>query len=386
MSKLNISFNDKNYNIDKSALSDTRTDFVSHLGTIAGEGLKIVVDGVVYNVDPTKLNDASSGLEALLDSLGGSAGGDTDILTAGLYQSGTNVMTTSWDELLSSGAITVKDGTLTKANSDVIVGHLVLPDDGSVTQLGSNAFYSCRGLTNITISNSVTSIKGYALGACSGLTSVTIPESVTSISDNAFYNCYKIVEVINKSSLPIALGQTAHGSVAYWAKEIHNGTTKIVNQNDYLFYTYDGVNYLLGYIGADTELILPETYNGQDYSIYNYAFNYCNKLTSITIPNIITVINVYTFTNCTGLANVTIGNGVIRIDEYAFSGCTGLTSVTIPNNVKSIGRRAFSGCKNLSEIYFTGTAKEWQTVPSGAHWNYNVPATYVQCSDSTVAL
>lgn len=75
MSKLNISFNDKNYNIDKSALSDTRTDFVSHLGTIAGEGLKIVVDGVVYNVDATKLNDASSSLEALLDSLGDPAGG-----------------------------------------------------------------------------------------------------------------------------------------------------------------------------------------------------------------------------------------------------------------------------------------------------------------------
>ena len=75
MSKLNISFNNKNYNIDKSALSDARTDFVSHLGTIAGEGLKIVVDGVVYNVDATKLNDAASSLEALLDSLGGSAGG-----------------------------------------------------------------------------------------------------------------------------------------------------------------------------------------------------------------------------------------------------------------------------------------------------------------------
>ena len=58
----------------------------------------------------------------------------------------------------------------------------------SVTSIGSNAFNSCTGLTEVTIPNSVTNIGGYAFFNC-GLTSITIPNSVTSIGDNAFNGC-----------------------------------------------------------------------------------------------------------------------------------------------------------------------------------------------------
>lgn len=77
MSKLNINFNNKNFEVSDSALSDARADFISHLGTIAGEGLKIVVNNTEYFVDPTKLNDASSSLETVLEGLSdaGGAGG-----------------------------------------------------------------------------------------------------------------------------------------------------------------------------------------------------------------------------------------------------------------------------------------------------------------------
>ena len=77
MSKLNINFNNKNYTVIKSALSEVRTDFISHLGTIAGEGLKLTVDGVEYSVDPTKLNDAMDNLAAVLDRLASGDNGDS---------------------------------------------------------------------------------------------------------------------------------------------------------------------------------------------------------------------------------------------------------------------------------------------------------------------
>ena len=65
----------------------------------------------------------------------------------------------------------------------------------SVTSIGSNAFSSCSGLTSVTIPNSVTSIGASAFSGCSGLTSVTIPNSVTSIGNTAFYECSGLTSV-----------------------------------------------------------------------------------------------------------------------------------------------------------------------------------------------
>ena len=71
----------------------------------------------------------------------------------------------------------------------------------SVTSIGNTAFYSCFGLTSVTIPNSVTSIGGGAFSSCSGLTSVTIPNSVTSIGGSAFYGCSGLTSVTIPNSV-----------------------------------------------------------------------------------------------------------------------------------------------------------------------------------------
>ena len=48
-----------------------------------------------------------------------------------------------------------------------------IPTDGSVTSIGKDAFYFCRGLTSVTIGGSVTSIGENAFYNCTGLTSIT---------------------------------------------------------------------------------------------------------------------------------------------------------------------------------------------------------------------
>lgn len=166
-----------------------------------------------------------------------------------------------------------------------------------VTSIGDSAFYRCKSLSDIAIPSSVTSIGDSAFYSCNSLMSIEIPTGVTNISDNAFDGCYKLVEVINKSSLNIVAGSEDYGRVAYYAKEVHSGESKIVKQNDYRFYTYGDVNYLLGYVGNDTELVLPESYNGADYEIYQYTF-YNFKINSIVIPESVTSIGDGAFEDC----------------------------------------------------------------------------------------
>ena len=257
---------------------------------------------------------------------------------------------------------------------------VTIPD--SVTSIGRYAFYYCDSLTSVTIGNSVTSIGDYAFEYCPDLTSVTIGNSVTSIGRDAFYSCYNLVEVINKSSLNITKGSSNNGYVAYYAFEVHNDNSKIVNKDGYLFYTYDNVNYLLGYVGNDTELVLPEKYNGQNYEIYIYAFYSCTSLTSVTIPDSVTIIGDYAFARCYSLTSVTIGNSVTIVGDYAFYGCRSLTSVTIPDSVTSIGSCAFYGCLSLTSIIFEDTSTWYRTTDS-SDWQNMTCGTETDVTNSS---
>ena len=94
-------------------------------------------------------------------------------------------------------------------------------------------------------------------------------------------------------------------------------------------------------------------YEGKRYivtSIGNYAFDGCEDLTSISIPNSVMTIGHFAFRNCKRLTSISIPNVVTSIGEKAFYGCTGLTSITIPSSVTSIGLRAFQNCTSLASI------------------------------------
>ena len=80
------------------------------------------------------------------------------------------------------------------------------------------------------------------------------------------------------------------------------------------------------------------------------AFEGCSGLTSITIPNSVTGIVANTFKGCYRLTSITIPNSVTFIGDYAFEGCSGLTSVTIPNSVTFMGNYAFKGCTGLTSV------------------------------------
>ena len=90
-------------------------------------------------------------------------------------------------------------------------------------------------------------------------------------------------------------------------------------------------------------------------SIGSSAFSYCTGLTSVTMPNSVTIIDTAAFRS-SGLTSVTIPNGVTNIGSEAFYECYGLSSITIPNSVTSIGGYAFKNCTSLATVTFTATS------------------------------
>ena len=182
------------------------------------------------------------------------------------------------------------------ANNSSIKINLDLSQTTGLTEIPDDAFYTCSGLTNVTIPNSVTSIGDYAFYACRGLTNVTIPNSVTTIGDSAFYAC--------------------------------SGLTNVT---------------------------IPNSVTNIGYSL----FSSCTELVTVTIPDSITEIKGDMFRSCTSLTNITIPESITTIDNAAFYNCKSLTSVTIPDSVTSIGAQAFYLCHSLASAIFTTNTDTW---------------------------
>lgn len=79
-----------------------------------------------------------------------------------------------------------------------------------------------------------------------------------------------------------------------------------------------------------------------------HAFDNCDKITSIAIPEHITSIPDYAFNDCDALVSITLPNSITTIGEYAFYGCAALSLTSLPNGVTSIGNEAFEGCSNIT--------------------------------------
>ncbi len=107
--------------------------------------------------------------------------------------------------------------------------------------------------------------------------------------------------------------------------------------------------------GCDTdranEVIIPDTVEGYPVTgIGNEAFAYCEKITSISIPEGVTSIGSKAFFMCFGLGSVNIPKKVTSIGDEAFFYCTRLGSITIPGGVTSIGVGTFFSCSGLTSV------------------------------------
>ena len=247
----------------------------------------------------------------------------------------------------------------------------VIPDDGSVTNIGDFAFLGCTGLTSVTIGN-----------------------CVTSIGSQAFYNCRDLTSIYYT------------GDIAGWCGI--SGLNNLMSSSRTL---YIGGNKVAG------NLVIPDNVT----SIAPYSFSYRTGITSVTIPDSVTSIGRGAFYGCKGITSITIpfvgaskteteeyarvfgyifghttttnssdtvsgatiqyydstrkefywyyipsalktvviGNTATTIPSNAFYGYSWLKSVTIGSGVTKIEGGSFANCKNLTSIYYTGGVAGW---------------------------
>ena len=157
---------------------------------------------------------------------------------------------------------------------------------------------------------------------------------VTSIGEGAFENV-----MITAVSIPASV------------KNIHNLAFKSCSQLQTVTFAEGSALASIGdnaFEGCQklSSLQLPEGVT----EIGRAAFNGCRALREITIPTGVTEIEDFTFGVCASLREIHLPEGLTSIGASAFTGCAALTQIVLPDGVTALGARAFNNCQALAKV------------------------------------
>ena len=198
---------------------------------------------------------------------------------------------------------------------------------------------------------------------------------IEGIDDEAMKRVYMIKEVY----IPKGVSSIPVGVTPEWGYQQQLQAFYVAENNQY-YSTLDGILYTKNY---DTLLKCPCRKAGDvdihhnTVTIASNAFDSCDMLTNVAIPDTVTRIEDSAFIGCHVKINIpsnlkylgeyglafcdaeqcTIPSDISHIGQEALSYCRELETVTIEEGVESIPDRMLYGCVNLKELHIPSTVK-----------------------------
>ena len=369
---IKVIFNNKNYNIDESALAPAMAALEAHLGEL----------------DPSATAVPFTVTSSNLSKIGYTGAAGESLVIPAMFQD----IDGAWYKVaaIGNGAFAMCDQltSITIPNTVTNIGNeafqwcealeMVAFETGSqLTSIGKGAFEDCA-LTSIIIPDSVTSIGDYAFDSCDELTSIIIPDGVTSIGKLTFSSC-KLLNNISLGEGIVSIGERAFESCkALTNIHIPKNVTSIATD------AFSNCQSLTE-ISVDSGNNFYKAIDGVLYTkdgtvLVKYASN--KSATHFTIPDGVARIERDACRSCKNLTHVVIPDSVGIIDSYAFRSCEGLTSVTIGNGVTTIADGAFLDCTALTNVNYIGTEDQWNAITieidnepltnATIHYNYQI--------------
>lgn len=202
---------------------------------------------------------------------------------------------------------------------------------GKIVNIGGKAFYRST-VESIVLPDTVHTIQASAFER-SALKSVSIPANVNFIGKNAFASSQlESVEFADNCNL-----ETIEKYAFAYTNELEGVIIpkSVTTLGSYVF-SQSGIQTLVFEEGTTITEIPQNAFTG-------------TRLTTVTIPDSVTLINHNAFRDVTTLQKVTFGAGRVDVMNNVFYN-TGLTEMYIPATVNYIGEYAMVGLENLTEF------------------------------------
>ena len=229
-----------------------------------------------------------------------------------------------------------------KTSSVVLTGSsikkLIIQKD--VKELPDAFAYQLKALEKVIFEGEIESIGSNAFGGCEKLESVELGK-VKSMGNGVFINCPSLKSLKIEGDENLVLSSN---TVASWGTNWPGAAP---------LETFE--------LGAGT---INFNLNGKK-----------DTLKEVKLGDGVKDIPDYFLSGCTKLETLEIGNGITKIGNRAFQQ-TNITSIAIPDSVTVIGEQAFNGCTSLTEVNVPKNSK-LETIGDGAFYDTRVLKMYL---------
>lgn len=202
----------------------------------------------------------------------------------------------------------------------------------------------------------VTRIASYAFWGCNRLIRITLPSTLVDIEDKAFMGNYFLVEIVNRSSLPLTprMG-SAYGNVAKFADHVitHPADTKItVTADKFVLYREGEDCRLVTYLGRKPQIVVPHgvTHLGDEALFAKVARR-------AVLPDTVQMVGHKSF-YCSHIDEIVFPASVNVIGAQAFD-CSDVQRLTIGASVVTFYPEIIDHAYMLTDLYFGGTQEQW---------------------------